>query len=94
MVVGTSGYLPPEALAPPLPAPAADLFAAGRVAVALLTGIEPDSGADAPQPGPTGSPPREVVAALVAADPAWTGPDSAAGRSAARWPRSGRPSRR
>ena len=39
------GYLPPEALAGALPAPAADLFAAGRVAVALLTGVEPDGGA-------------------------------------------------
>ena len=76
-VVGTPGYLPPEALAGALPAPAADLFAAGRVAVALLTGIEPDGGADAPPPGDTGSPLREVVAALVAADPA-DRPDSAA----------------
>ena len=67
-VVGTPGYLPPEVLAGARPAPSADLFAAGQVGVALLRGIEPDGAAE-PPPG-LGSPLGEVVAALVAADPA------------------------
>ena len=69
-VVGTPGYLPPEVLAGALPAPSADLFAAGQVAVALLRGTEPDGVADAPSLECGRSPLREVVAALVEADPA------------------------
>ncbi|HEY6745307.1 MAG TPA: protein kinase, partial [Mycobacteriales bacterium] len=39
-VLGTPGYVPPEVLAGAAPAPAADLYAAGRVALALLTGTD------------------------------------------------------
>ena len=41
-VLGTVGYVPPEVLAGAAPHPAADLYAAGRLALALLTGTEPD----------------------------------------------------
>ncbi|HST67650.1 MAG TPA: protein kinase, partial [Mycobacteriales bacterium] len=46
-VLGTPGYVPPEVLAGAAPAPAADLYAAGRLAIALLTGADPDG-----PPGP------------------------------------------
>ena len=69
-VIGTPGYLPPEVLAGARPAPAADLFAAGQVAAALLRGTEPDGAGDRPDLPGAGSPLREVVAALIEADPA------------------------
>lgn len=65
-VLGTPGYVPPEVLAGAAPAPAADLYAAGRVAIALLTGAESDDPAEPPGTGPL----HDVVAALVAPDPA------------------------
>uniref|UniRef100_UPI003B3A968F serine/threonine-protein kinase n=1 Tax=Nakamurella sp. TaxID=1869182 RepID=UPI003B3A968F len=44
MVIGTPGYLPPEVLVGGVPPdPRHDLYAAGRLAVALLHGAEPES---------------------------------------------------
>jgi eukaryotic-like serine/threonine-protein kinase len=65
-VLGTPGYVPPEVLAGAAPAPAADLYAAGRVAIALLTGADPDGPVDPPGAGAL----HDLVAALVAPDPA------------------------
>ena len=42
-VLGTAGYVPPEVLAGAAPHPSADLYAAGQVALTLLTGTEPDT---------------------------------------------------
>lgn len=69
MVIGTPGYLPPElARADAGPAPAQDLFAAGRVAAALLSGQEPRLGV--PLEVSIADPVlRAVVAALVDVDP-------------------------
>lgn len=70
-VLGTPGYLPPEVLAGALPAPGADLYAAGQVALALLRGTEPTvAGEPGGVPERVGARLREVVGALVAADPA------------------------
>ncbi|MDP3893239.1 serine/threonine-protein kinase [Nocardioides sp.] len=40
-IVGTDGYMPPEQAAGAPPHPTQDLYAAGRVAVQLLTGLRP-----------------------------------------------------
>jgi eukaryotic-like serine/threonine-protein kinase len=48
-VLGTAGYVPPEVLAGAAPHPSADLYAAGRLALALLSGSELP-----PPPGPGG----------------------------------------
>jgi eukaryotic-like serine/threonine-protein kinase len=69
-VVGTPGYVPPETLAGAAPAPAADLYAAGQAAAALLMGAELDAPDRCPDLGGVGPGPlREVVAALVRPDP-------------------------
>lgn len=69
-VLGTPGYLPPEVLAGAAPAPAADLYAAGRVAVALLAGRESEAPGTAPElAGVSSGPLRDVVAALIQEDP-------------------------
>lgn len=67
-VVGTPGYLPPELMRGGVPPePRHDLFAAGRVAVALLCGSEPGGLASvAPQASP--GPLRDVVTALTSID--------------------------
>ena len=69
-VIGTPGYLPPEALAGALPAPAADLFAAGQVAAALLRGAEPSDAGDEPRLGESDNPssfnPRQILFAHAA----------------------------
>src|SRR6478752_2620270 len=47
MVIGTPGYLPPEVLVGGVPPdPRHDLFAVGRMALALLGGEEPSGGGD------------------------------------------------
>jgi serine/threonine-protein kinase len=89
-VVGTPGYLAPEALAGAAPSPAQDLYAAGVTAWQLLTGAEPpERGALPLSPAsPTSpaspSPPADVddpiwtvVTALTSPDPT-TRPESAA----------------
>ena len=58
-VVGTPGYLAPEALAGATPAPSQDLYAAGVTAWQLLTGSEP------PERGTLPARPRDAV------DPIW-----------------------
>ncbi|WP_353649898.1 protein kinase [Nakamurella sp. A5-74] len=80
MVIGTPGYLPPElARADAGPAPAQDLFAAGRVAAALLTAHEPKLGV--PLEVPITDPVlRAVVAALVDFDPQRRPADAATAR--------------
>jgi eukaryotic-like serine/threonine-protein kinase len=77
-VLGTPGYVPPEVLAGAAPAPAADLYAAGRVAIALLTGADPDGPVDPPGTGAL----HDVVTALVAPDPADRPATAAAARRA------------
>lgn len=80
MVIGTPGYLPPElARADAGPAPAQDLFAAGRVAAALLAAQEPKLGV--PLEVPISDPVlRTVVAALVDFDPQRRPTDAATAR--------------
>ncbi|NNG35696.1 serine/threonine-protein kinase [Nakamurella aerolata] len=64
-VIGTPGYLAPEVLRGNAElAPAQDLYAAGRVAVALLTGAEPT----------LGQPPVLTVSELAASVPAASDP--------------------
>lgn len=83
-VVGTPGYLAPEVMRGGIaPDPSQDLFAAGRVAVALLRGIEPrDQAALVPEAAP--GPLRAVVTALVAPDPRLRPPSAAHARAALR----------
>ncbi|HET6738435.1 MAG TPA: serine/threonine-protein kinase, partial [Kribbella sp.] len=77
-VVGTPGYLAPEALAGAAPSPAQDLYAAGVTAWQLLTGAEPpERGAPPPPPVDADDPIWTVVTALTSPDPS-TRPESAA----------------
>ena len=71
MVIGTPGYLPPEVLVGGVPPdPRHDLYAAGRLAVTLLHGAEPDgTGQDVVDS--IGDPVlRQAVDALLRRDPA------------------------
>lgn len=62
--IGTTGYMPPEQARGALPDPAQDLYAVGRVALELLTGLPPE------QQGPIGSSRlRPLVERLLVADP-------------------------
>lgn len=77
-VVGTPGYLAPEALAGAAPSPAQDLYAAGVTAWQLLTGTEPpERGTPPTPPADADDPIWTVVTALTSADPT-TRPESAA----------------
>lgn len=70
MVIGTPGYLAPEVLAGSAELSAAqDLYAVGRLAVALLVGAEPRVGEHAIPPIADREL-RSMVAALLAIDPA------------------------
>ena len=60
--VGTDGYLPPERLAGTPPDPRQDLYAAGRVATELLTGVR---ASDRTPTGPLGP----LLHALTEPDP-------------------------
>ncbi len=68
-VTGTPGYIAPEAEVGADPTPAVDLYAAGQVARALLTGTRPSD--PAARALPEGTPPAlaAAVAALTDADP-------------------------
>lgn len=69
-VVGTPGYLAPEALAGAAPSPRQDLYAAGVTAWQLMTGAEPpDRGTLPARPANTSDPIWDVVAALTDPDP-------------------------
>jgi hypothetical protein len=70
MVIGTPGYLPPEVLAGGAsPEPAHDMYAVGRLALALLSGLDVPA---ADRAGLHIADPvlREVLHALLSADPA------------------------
>lgn len=74
VVMGTRGYLAPEQLAGADPAPGFDLYAAGIVALQLLTGHRPDrvrTGRDELPVRPEGTPDRlwRVVGDLADPDP-------------------------
>ena len=76
-VVGTPGYLAPEALAGHPPHPSQDLFAAGVLAWQLLTGAErPEPGDAADVPPPL----RTLVTTLLATDPSARPPDATTAR--------------
>jgi serine/threonine-protein kinase len=77
-VVGTPGYLPPEVLSGlAVPAPGHDLYAAGRLAVALLLGVE--GGADADGLALVTDPTlAETIRRLLASDPAQRPADATA----------------
>ncbi|MFG1906273.1 serine/threonine-protein kinase [Kribbella sp. NPDC048928] len=70
-VVGTPGYLAPEALAGAAPSPAQDLYAAGVTAWQLLTGTEPPERGTPPT---TPAPPTSAMTPTDAGadDPIWT----------------------
>ena len=80
-IPGTPGYAAPELARLADPSPATDLYAAGMVAIAMLTGGPPHPVTDeAPPPGcPAGL--WELVGALTAVNPA-DRPELAAARSA------------
>ncbi len=85
LVIGTPGYLSPEALAGDVPAPAQDLYAVGRLALSPLHGREP---VEVNEPSDfTQLPPNSalsmVVRALLASDPAQR-PGAVAARDALR----------
>lgn len=74
-VVGTPGYSAPEQERGSDPTPAQDLYALGRVAHEMLTGVrpgpeDPSAGAEVPAPLPLDAPPvlRDVVRSLLAPD--------------------------
>ncbi len=72
-VVGTPGYSAPEQERGGDPAPAQDLYALGRVAHEMLTGVRPgdlDAGAEPSAPLPLDAPPvlRDIVRSLLAPD--------------------------
>jgi eukaryotic-like serine/threonine-protein kinase len=72
-VLGTPGYVPPEVLAGVAPAPAADLYAVGQLALTLLTALEPDTAEHRPGAGgrvPGSDRLGELIRALTAPDPA------------------------
>src|SRR6478752_5196172 len=64
--VGTDGYMAPEQLAGAAPDPRQDVYAAGVVAVQLLTGRPPKPGRAPMVPD---GPLRPLLAALVGPDP-------------------------
>lgn len=87
VVLGTRGYLAPEQLAGADPAPGFDLYAAGIVAVQLLTGHKPDEirrSRDQVPPRPEGTPDRlwRVVTDLADPDPQGRPPSAAAAADA------------
>nr|WP_202892617.1 serine/threonine-protein kinase [Kribbella shirazensis] len=69
-VVGTPGYLAPEAFKGAAPSPKQDLYAAGVTAWQLLTGAEPPERGDLPAPPDTTAPIWSLVADLTQTDPA------------------------
>ena len=70
-VVGTPGYLAPEALAGAAPAPSQDLYAAGVTAWQLLTGSEPPERGTLPaRPTDAVDPIWDLVTHLTQPDPA------------------------
>ncbi|MET9268724.1 serine/threonine-protein kinase [Kribbella sp. NPDC003557] len=70
-VVGTPGYLAPEALAGATPAPSQDLYAAGVTAWQLLTGSEPPEHGTLPAlPSDATGPIWDLVTQLTQLDPA------------------------
>jgi eukaryotic-like serine/threonine-protein kinase len=83
-VVGTPDYLAPELMRGGVtPDPRHDLYAAGRVAIALLGGEEPRD--PAPRPVPIGPGPlRDLVAALAAEQPLYRPPSASVARSSLR----------
>lgn len=77
MVIGTPGYLPPEVLLGGVPPdPRHDLYAAGRLALTLLAGQEPDRPAPAMIAGIGDPVLRATVEALVRHDPQDRPPDA------------------
>jgi eukaryotic-like serine/threonine-protein kinase len=72
-VIGTPGYLAPEQVRGADPHPLQDVYAAGVVALELLTGRSPGPGGDLPAYSPASTPRRELAALLAemtAAEPA------------------------
>lgn len=87
VVLGTRGYLAPEQLAGADPAPGFDLYAAGVVAVQLLTGRRPDQprrNRDELPPRPQAVPEQlwRVVTDLADPDPRGRPPSAAAAAAA------------
>lgn len=62
--IGTDGYMAPEQLTGAAPDPRHDLYAAGIVAIQMLTGLPPRQ-----QEGPPPGRLRDLLAAMVNADP-------------------------
>jgi serine/threonine-protein kinase len=68
-VTGTTGYIAPEAELGAEPTPAVDLYAAGQVARALLTGMRPSEPAARTLPAETPQALHALVTALTDPDP-------------------------
>ncbi|WP_161606213.1 serine/threonine-protein kinase [Microlunatus speluncae] len=69
-VIGTPAYLAPEARLGADPDPRQDLYAAGLVAVEMITGTRPERGCAMITPAVTDGPLGPVLARLLAEDPA------------------------
>src|SRR4051794_29627177 len=80
MVVGTPGYMAPEARAGARPDPRMDVYAVGALLKHMLTGRHPDSGDAARDRYPTSAAVPAAIAAVIArataADPAARTPDA------------------
>jgi serine/threonine-protein kinase len=72
MVLGTPGYMAPEARAGARPDPRMDVYALGALLKHMLTGQHPDGGAAAPVPAALAA----VIARATAVDPAARTPDA------------------
>jgi eukaryotic-like serine/threonine-protein kinase len=81
MVLGTPGYMAPEARAGARPDPRMDVYAVGALLRHMLTGRHPDAGGGAPAAGaadaaPVPPPLAAVIARATAIDPARRTPDA------------------
>jgi len=72
LVLGTPGYMAPEARAGAAPNPRMDVYAVGALLAHMVTGLPPDGAGAAPSTAPPGVPPalQPLIARAMALDPA------------------------